>query len=225
MRVLIVEDDQELAAILRRGFEEELWSVAVAHDGAAGRHLALTEDFDLIILDLMLPVIDGVAICSQLRARKRQTPVIMLTARDTIDDRVLGLDAGADDYLVKPFSISELFARIRALMRRVANRTSATLRVGSLTLDPATDFVNFNDRRITLTAREFALMQFFMQNPERVLSRTVILEKVWDSNYEGLSNVVDVYVKTLRQKLEADGEDRLIETIRGRGYRLAESRA
>lgn len=221
MRVLVIEDDRELAAILERGFGEQLWQVQVAHDGETGRYLAMSEDFDLIVLDLMLPALDGIAICSQLRSRRQRTPVIMLTARDSVDDRILGLDAGADDYLVKPFALSELFARIRALMRRVANRTSSTLSVGELTLDPSTDYVVLRDRRITLTAREFALLEFFMQNPDRVLSRTLILEKVWDANYEGLSNVVDVYVKTLRQKLGADASDRLIETIRGRGYRLA----
>lgn len=221
VRVLVVEDDKELASILRRAFAEQLWSVELAHDGGTGRQLALSDDYDLIVLDLMLPVLDGIAICSQLRARTKLTPVIMLTARDTVDDRILGLDAGADDYVVKPFSVGELLARIRALMRRISNRTSATLRVGGLTLDPATDYVAFEDRKIHLTAREFALMQYFMQNPERVLSRTQILENVWDANYDGLSNVVDVYVKTLRQKLESDGDSRLIETIRGRGYRLS----
>jgi DNA-binding response OmpR family regulator len=223
MRVLVVEDDRELAEILRRGLEELLHSVEVANDGETGRHLALTEEFDLVLLDLMLPRVDGVSICTELRARGKLTPVIMLTARDGVDDRILGLDAGADDYVVKPFSMGELFARIRALMRRVENRPESVLRAGELSLDPATDFVLRGDRRIALTAREFALLQYFMQNPGKILSRTLILENVWDSNYEGLSNVVDVYVNSLRNKLEEHGEPRLIATVRGRGYVLQES--
>ncbi len=220
MNVLVVEDDKELAAILQRGLQEQLYAVELAHDGESGRHLALTGDYDLILLDLMLPILDGIAICSQIRSQGLQTPVIMLTARDSVDDRVLGLDSGADDYLVKPFAVSELFARIRSLMRRIASRTTETLSVGELTLDPSTDYIVRDGRESSLTAREFALMQFFMEHPNKVLSRTLILEKVWDANYEGLSNVVDVYVKTLRQKLESDGEDRVIKTVRGRGYLL-----
>ena len=223
MRVLVVEDDTELAAILRRGLEEQLWSVEVAYDGETGRHLALTEDFDLILLDLMLPILDGVSICTQIRSRGKLTPVIMLTARDSVNDRILGLDAGADDYVVKPFSIGELFARIRALMRRIEDRPGTTLHVADLTLDPSTDHVLRGERKIVLTAREFALLLYFMQNPDRVVSRTLILENVWDSNYEGLSNVVDVYVNSLRNKLEAEGESRMIATVRGRGYVLKKS--
>ena len=220
MRVLVVEDDTELAAILRRGLVEQLWSVEVAHDGETGRHLALTEDFDLVLLDLMLPIVDGVTICTHLRSHGKRTPVIMLTARDAVGDRVLGLDAGADDYIVKPFAISELLARVRSLMRRVHDSSGAVLQVGSLTLDPASDFVVRGTRKIPLTAREFALLQYFMQNEDRVLTRTLILEHVWDANYDGLSNVVDVYVNALRNKLEAEGEARVLATVRGRGYVL-----
>jgi DNA-binding response OmpR family regulator len=223
MRVLVVEDDKELAAILRRGLAEQLWSVEVAYDGESGRHLALTEEFDLILLDLMLPVLDGISICSQLRSRGKLTPVIMLTARDAVADRVLGLDAGADDYVLKPFAVSELFARIRALMRRVKERASAILRVGDVSLDPSTDHVIRGKRKIALTAREFALLQYFMQNPGKILSRTLILENVWDANYAGLSNVVDVYINSLRNKLEEKGEPRILETVRGRGYVLRAS--
>ncbi len=223
MRVLVVEDDRELAAILRRGLEEQLCSVEVANDGETARHLALTEDFDLILLDLMLPKVDGVSICTELRTRGKLTPIIMLTARDGIDDRILGLDAGADDYVVKPFSMGELLARVRALMRRMSSRPTSTLRVGELSLDPATNYVMRGNRKIYLTAREFALLQYFMQNPGRILSRTQILENVWDSNYEGLSNVVDVYVNSLRNKLEEQGEPRLIVTVRLRGYVLMET--
>lgn len=220
MRVLVVEDDTELAEILRRGLEEQLYSVQVANEGETGRHYALTEEFDVILLDLMLPGVDGVTICTDLRAQGKLTPVIMLTARDRIDDRILGLDAGADDYVVKPFSMGELLARVRALVRRATMRLTETLRVGELSLDPSTDHVTRGDRKIPLTSREFSVLQYFMQNPNRVVSRTLILENVWDANYEGLSNVVDVYVNSLRNKLEESGEPRLIKTVRGRGYML-----
>ena len=184
MRILVVEADRELADIVRRGLEEQLYSVEVAHDGEDGRHFSMTEGFDLNLLDLMLPKIDGVSVCTELRARWKLTPIIMLTARDRTDDRILGLDAGADDYVVKPFAIGELLARIRALMRRVAERPTSKLQVGELSMDPATDYVVRGDRKIVLTAREFALFQYFMQNPDKILSRTLILENVWDSNYE-----------------------------------------
>ena len=223
MRILVIEDDARFADILRRGLEEQLFSVEVAHDGESGRHLALSEEFDLILLDLMLPVVDGMAVCHAIRAANKLTPIIMLTARDGTDDRIMGLDMGADDYIVKPFSIRELFARIRALMRRVESRPTSALTVGSLRLDPGTNYVQCGEREIPLTAKEFAVLHFFMQHPNAILSRTEILEKVWDSNYDGLGNVVDVYVNYLRRKLEEKGEPRLIGTVRGRGYVLKES--
>jgi DNA-binding response OmpR family regulator len=223
MRVLVVEDDIELADILRRALTEQLYHVDVAHDGESAQHLALSEDFDLVVLDLMLPKIDGLTVCRNLRGAGKTTPVIMLTARDKTDDRILGLDAGADDYLVKPFAMGELFARIRAVIRRVEQQTDEVLRVGLLQLDPHSSFVRRGEREILLTAKEFALMLFFMQRPGRVLTRTEILEHVWDSNYDGFGNVVDVYVNYLRNKLEEQGEGRVIETVRGRGYLLKPS--
>ena len=223
MRVLVVEDDRELAEIVRRGLEEQVITVDIATDGEEGRHLALTEDFDLVLLDLMLPKVDGVTVCTQLRTRGVMTPIIMLTARDGVDDRILGLDAGADDYVIKPFVMGELCARIRALMRRAADRPTSTLRVGELSLDPTTNYVLRGDRKIQLTAREFALLQYFMLNPGKIVSRTDALENIWDSNYEGLSNIVDVYVNSLRNKLESHGERRIIATVRGRGYVLEDS--
>jgi len=223
MKILVVEDDPELADLLRRVLSEKLHRVEVLWEGESARHRALSEEFDLILLDLMIPRLDGIAVCRALRSAGKLPPVIMGTARDRFDDRVLGLDAGADDYLIKPFSLNELFARMRAVRRRVEQRGSEVLRVGALALDPSREYVELNSRKVLLTAKEFALLKFFMQHPNRVLSRADILEHVWDSNFEGLGNVVDVYVNYLRNKLEAEGEPRVLETVRGRGYVLKET--
>jgi len=220
VKVLIVEDDKELSDILRRAFIEKLYSVQIAGDGETAKHLALGEDFDLILLDIMIPKLDGLGVCHAIRSAGKLTPVIMLTARDQVDDRILGLDCGADDYMVKPFAMSELFARIRAVQRRVEHSSTGVLQVGDLSLDPRSNYVELRSRKIPLTAKEFALLTFFMQRPDQILSRTEILENVWDSNYDGLGNVVDVYVNYLRRKLEDGGEPRRIETVWGRGYIL-----
>lgn len=220
MRILVVEDDKELADILHRVLLEKLYTVQIAGDGETGKHLALTEDFDLIMLDIMLPKLDGIGVCHALRRAGKATPVIMLTARDQVDDRILGLDAGADDYVIKPFAMSELFARMRAVLRRGEHHATGVLRAGDLTLDPRANYVELGSRKIPLTAKQFALLTFFMRHPDEVLSRTEILENVWDSNYDGLGNVVDVYVNYLRRKLEEGGEARRIETVWGRGYIL-----
>jgi DNA-binding response OmpR family regulator len=222
VRILCVEDDPELAEILRRALTEQLHTVEVVHDGESARHTALSEDFDLVVLDVMLPKIDGIGVCRALRAAGKLTPVIMLTARDGVDDRVLGLDVGADDYVVKPFAMSELFARIRAVARRAERRTSDVLRVRDLVLDPSTSFVRVGSRVVRLAAKEFALLHYFMQNPGKILSRAQILEHVWDANYDGFGNVVEVYVNYLRNKIE-DGKRRRIETVRGRGYVLRDT--
>jgi len=219
MRILCVEDDPQLADILERALTEQLHTVELVHDGETARHVGLTEDFDLVLLDVMLPKIDGIAVCHAMRAAGKLTPVIMLTARDSVDDRVLGLDAGADDYVVKPFAMSELFARIRAVARRVEQRTSDVLCVGDLSLDPNTSFARVGSKVVSLTAKEFALLYFFMQHPEKILSKTQILENVWDANYDGFGNVVEVYVNYLRNKID-DGRRRRVETVRGRGYVL-----
>ena len=220
MRILVVDDDVELADILRRALTEQLYQVEIAHDGLSAQHIANSEECDLIVLDLMIPEIDGVTVCRNLRDAGKLTPIIMLTARDGTDDRILGLDAGADDYLIKPFSMGELLARIRAVIRRAQQQPDDVLEVGALNLDPRSSYVRRGDRQILLTAKEFALMLFLMQHPDRVLTRTEILENVWDSNYDGFGNVVDVYMNYLRNKLEECGESRIIETVRGRGYIL-----
>lgn len=219
MRVLVVEDDVELASILQRAFTEKLYTVELAYEGESARHLALVHDFALILLDVMIPRVDGVAVCRAIRKAGKLTPVLMLTARDQVNDRILGLDAGADDYLIKPFEMGELFARVRAILRRSANRPTDILCSGSLTLDPRSSHVSIGSAKVDLTAKEFALLQFFLQHPNEILTRSEILENVWDSNYEGLGNVVDVYVNYLRNKL---GLPQRIETIRGRGYLLRE---
>ncbi|MCP4455894.1 MAG: response regulator transcription factor [Planctomycetes bacterium] len=223
MRILVVEDDCEMADILRRVLTEQLYCVEVAHDGETALHMARSEAFDAIVLDWMMPVADGETVCRTLRAEGQKTPVIMVTARDKVGDRIVGLDAGADDYLVKPFSMGELLARIRALLRRAENQTSEVLTVGTLRLDPKSTCIERSGERIELTAKEFALMMFFMRHPNQLVTRTEILENVWDANYEGLGNVVDVYVNYLRNKLGQHGESRAIETVRGRGYILKEA--
>lgn len=220
MRILVVEDDRELATLLQRALVEQLYTVETAWDGESARHLALTEDYDAILLDLMIPRVDGIAVCNAIRKAGKRTPVIMLTARDLISDRVQGLDAGADDYVIKPFALEELLARLRAQIRRGQTRCDNNLHVGQLTLDPRADHVRYGARDITLTAREFALLQFFMLHPDSIVTRSEILENVWDANHDGFGNVVDVYVNYLRNKLESAGEPRIIETVRGRGYVL-----
>jgi two-component system OmpR family response regulator len=220
MRVLVVEDEVKMAGLLRRGLEEEGYAVDTAATGTDGLWAGTENPYDAIVLDVMLPELDGYEVCRQLRARGRWAPVLMLTARDDIPDRVSGLDVGADDYLTKPFSFSELFARLRAVMRRGARERPSVLAVGNLTLDPSTREVERGGTSVGLTAREFALLEYFMRHPGEVLSRTRILEHVWDWAYNGDSNVVDVYVRYLREKVDRPFGVQTIETVRGSGYRL-----
>jgi two-component system OmpR family response regulator len=220
VRVLVVEDEVKMARAIRRGLEQEGYAVDGAATGDDGLHLATEVDYDAIVLDLLLPVLDGFEVCRRLRAAGRWAPVLMLTARDGVADRVEGLDAGADDYLVKPFSFGELLARLRALVRRGSGERPAVLVVGDLRLDPAAHTVERAGRRVSLSAREFAVLEFLMRHPGEVVSRARILEHVWDFNYDGLSNVVDVYVGYLRRKLEQPFGRPLIRTVRGVGYGL-----
>ena len=216
MRVLVVEDDPKLAALLGRGLREEGVATDVTGLGEDALWMAGSTDYDAVVLDVMLPGIDGFEACARLRADGVATPVLMLTARDGIDDRIAGLDGGADDYLVKPFAFGELLARLRALARRGPVQRPTVLEVGSLRLDPATRRVWRGDAEIDLTAREFALLEAFMRRPGEALSRFHLLEAAWDGSYENRSNVIDVYVGYLRQKLGRA----TIETVRGHGYRL-----
>jgi two-component system OmpR family response regulator len=222
MRVLVVEDEVKMAELLRRGLQEEGYAVDVAGGGAEALWLATENPYDVILLDLMLPDADGIETCRRLREKEIWSPVIMVTARDAIEDHVRGLDVGADDYLTKPFSFAELLARIRALLRRPSAERPSVLSIGDLRLDPATRQVWRGDSPIEMTAKEFALLEYFMRNPEQVLSRSRIIEHVWDFAYEGDSNVVDVYVRYLREKIDRPFGKKSLQTVRGAGYRLRE---
>ena len=220
MRILVVDDDRRLCAVIKRGLLEEAYAVDLAYDGEEGEYLAEVNPYDLIILDIMLPIKDGIAVCWELRARKIGTPILMLTAKDAVEDRVKGLDTGADDYLVKPFAFSELLARIRALLRREGVSKSPELRVGDLVLNTLTRQVNRGQRPIELTTKEYVILEYLMRHPKVVVTRTMIEEHAWDYDFDSLSNLVDVYIRRLRRKLDTEGEDSLIQTVRGAGYRL-----
>ena len=220
MRILIVEDEVKMAGLLRRGLLEEGHAVDVAPDGSEALIRAGATDYDAIVLDVMLPGTDGFQVCRKLRQKGVWSPVVMLTARDAVEDRVAGLDTGADDYLTKPFSFAELLARLRALARRGAVERPALLEVGDLRLNPATHEVWRGDAEVQLSVKEFALLEAFMRRPGQVLSRYDLLEHAWDYAYENRSNVVDVYVRYLREKIDRPFGRASIETVRGVGYRL-----
>ncbi len=222
-RILVIEDEVAIARFIERGLIFENYRPVVAHDGHSGLELARDDPPDLVILDWMLPGLDGLEVCKRLR-NAGDVPVLMLTARDDVRDRVQGLDAGADDYLVKPFSFQELLARIRALFRRNAPASRPeVLRFADLTLDTGTRRAQRGERMIDLTAKEYELLELFLRNPRQVLTRDVIFDRVWDYDFGGASNIIEVYVRYLRQKSEADAEPRLIHTVRGVGYVLREA--
>jgi two-component system OmpR family response regulator len=220
MRILVVEDELKMAGLLRRGLHEEGHAVDLAPTGHDALWMARAVEYDAIVLDLMLPGLDGVEVCRRLREGAVWSPVLMLTARDAVEDRVAGLDAGADDYLPKPFSFAELLARLRALARRGATERPATLEVDDLRLDPATRQAWRGAAEVHLSAKEFALLEAFMRRPGQVLSRLDLLEHAWDYAYENRSNVVDVYVRYLREKIDRPFGRASLETVRGAGYRL-----
>jgi len=222
VRVLVVEDEVKMAGLLKRGLEEEGYAVDVAGDGGEALWLSAENTYDAVVLDLMLPDVDGFEVCRKLREAGRWSPVLMLTARDSVGDRVRGLDAGADDYLTKPFSFAELLARLRALVRRGAPERPPLVRASDLELDPATRRVTRDGTTIDLTAKEFALLEYLMRHAGEVLTRTRLIEHVWDFAYDGDSNVVDVYVRYLREKIDRPFSTDSIETVRGAGYRLRE---
>ena len=220
MRILIVEDNRRLNDSLKMSLSEDGYAVDSAFDGYEGEELAELTPYDAIILDVMLPKKDGISICRDLRKRRVKTPILMLTARDAVEDRVLGLDSGADDYLIKPFALTELRARLRALLRRDAPDKSATLSVADLTLDPANHQVDRGGRPIELTAKEFALLEYFMRNPGRLITREMAEDHIWNYDFDGTSNVVDVYIRRLRRKIDDPSPVKLFETVRGAGNRL-----
>jgi len=220
VRVLLVEDDPKLGGVLRQGLTEHGFVVDVSADGGIGLERALTTDYDAIVLDLMLPGRGGLEVLRELRQRGRPTPVLVLTARSSVDDRVRGLDLGADDYLAKPFDFRELLARLRSLTRRPPVEPGATLKVADLELDPVGRVVRRRGRRIDLTAKEFSLLEYLMRRRGAVVTRNMILNHVWDLEYEGGSNLVDVYINYLRGKIDKDFRPKLIHTVRGAGYVL-----
>jgi heavy metal response regulator len=218
MRILIVEDEKKVAGFIKKGLEEETYAVDIASDGEEGLHLGEQNPYDLIILDLMLPKINGLDILSHLRAKKIETPILLLTAKDSVDDKVEGLNQGADDYLTKPFAFSELLARIRVLLRRGKTESKTTLEIADLTLDLVSHKVNRGNEEIELTGKEYSLLEYFMRNQEKVLTRTMIAEHVWDYNFDTFTNVIDVYVNHLRKKIDKNFPAKLLHTLRGVGY-------
>ncbi|UCC30839.1 MAG: response regulator transcription factor [Phycisphaerales bacterium] len=220
MRILVVEDNLKMASVIRQSLTESAYAVDVANAGHDGEHMAATEPYDLVILDVMLPDQDGIQTCKNLRRRGVKSPVLMLTALSTTSDKVKGLDAGADDYLTKPFEVDELLARVRALLRRGDAQESSRLKFADIEMDLLTRTVTRAGQKIRFTAKEFALLEYFLRNPNRVLTRTSIGEHVWDMNFDSNSNVIDVYVSMLRRKLDRGFNQRLIHTVIGTGYSL-----
>jgi len=220
MRILLVEDNHRLNSSLKMSLVDDGYAVDSAFDGEEGQSLAEMTAYDAIILDIMLPKKDGLQVCHELRNNRINVPILMLTARDTVDDRVLGLDSGADDYLVKPFAIQELRARLRALLRRDASDKTGILAVQDLKLDPAEHRVERAGRQIALTAKEFALLEYLMRNANRLITREMAENHIWDYDFNSTSNVVDVYIRRLRRKVDDPFDAKLLETVRGAGYRL-----
>ncbi|MFH0892515.1 MAG: response regulator transcription factor [Candidatus Falkowbacteria bacterium] len=220
MTILVVEDEVKITRFIKKGLEMEHYTVDVAYDGKEGLEKAEINSYDLIILDIMLPKLDGIEVCKKLRENKVETPIIMLTARDTVDDRVRGLDAGADDYLVKPFAFGELVARIRALLRREKTIKTTKLQVGDLSLDPATHEVFRGGKEIQLSSKEYRLLDYMMRRPGLVCTRTMIGEHIWGYNFTDDSNVIDVYISYLRRKVDSGFKSRLIHTVRDVGYKI-----
>jgi len=220
MRILLVEDNRRLSMSLKLSLVDDGYAVDTAYDGIEGQELAEMTPYDVIILDIMLPKRDGYEVCKELRQQRVNTPILMLTARDAIEDRVKGLDSGADDYLVKPFAIAELHARLRALLRREAPDKTGIITVADLSIEPATHYVVKNGVRIELTAKEYSLLEYLLRNPNRLVTREMAQNHVWSYDYDGASNVVDVYIRRLRRKVDEPFEIKLIETVRGVGYRI-----
>lgn len=223
MRVLVIEDDRRISAVIKKGLTEDGFAVDTAFDGEEGQYLAESESYDLIILDLMLPKVDGITICKELRAKNIKTPILMLTAKTTVEDRVAGLDSGADDYLTKPFAYMELRSRVHALIRRSKQEASPILKIVDLELDPIKHKVIRAGKSLSLTPKEFAVLELLLRHKDEVVTRTMITEHVWDYNFDSMSNVVDVFVAALRRKVDKGAKIQLLHTIHGVGYKVSES--
>lgn len=222
MRILVIEDDKKVAGFIKKGMEEETYAVDVAYDGEEGLYLGEENQYDMIVLDYMLPKLDGMEVLTRLRKKKVNTPVLMLTAKGSVEDRVDGLNKGADDYLTKPFAFSELLARIRVLLRRGKAEGKTVLQCNNLTLDLLSHKVKRGNEEIELTSKEYSLLEYFMRNQGRVLTRTMISEHVWDYNFDTFTNVIDVYINHLRKKIDKNYPKKLVHTLRGVGYVMKE---
>ncbi|MBN2645847.1 MAG: response regulator transcription factor [Desulfuromonadaceae bacterium] len=222
MKVLVVEDEKKVASFIKRGLEEENFAVDIAANGEEGLYMAESNHYDLILMDVMLPKKDGLTVIKELRDKEITTPILCLTAKDSVEDIVSGLDSGSDDYLTKPFAFAELLARVKALVRRGVKDRGAEIFFSDLRLDPVTHKVWRSDKEIDLTAKEYGLLEYFMRNPNQVLTRTMIAEHVWDYTFDSFTNIIDVYVNYLRKKIDKDFSKKLIHTIRGVGYVLKE---
>lgn len=222
MRILIIEDELKLSNNIKQGLIESGFAVDQAFDGEEGQYLTESEEYDAVVLDVMLPKIDGVSLCKELRKKQIKTPILMLTAKARLDDKVEGLDAGADDYLTKPFEFAELKSRINALLRRSHNQAETVITIGDLVVDPKSHKVERNNEAISLTAKEFAILEFLARHKGEVMTRTQILEHTWDYNFDTMSNIVDVFIATLRKKVDGNSKKKLLHTVRGVGFKLSE---
>ncbi len=223
MKILVVEDEKKVAAFIKKGLEEDNFKVELAYDGEKGEERATESTFDLIILDILMPKKDGLTMLEELRAKHISTPVLMITAKGSVEDKVRGLDSGADDYLVKPFAIAELLARVRSLLRRGGLEKLTTLAIANLTLDLVSHKAIRGGKTIELTAKEYTLLEYFMRNTNKVLSRTIISEHIWNYNFDTGTNIIDVYINHLRNKVDGEFEKKLIHTVRGVGYMMKAS--
>jgi heavy metal response regulator len=224
MRILLIEDEKKVARFIKKGLEEEHYAVDAAYDGETGLYMTEINEYDLVVLDLMIPKIDGLEVLKRIRGNKNNVPILVLTAKDTVEDIVKGLDSGCDDYLTKPFEFKEFLARIRALLRREKAEKEPALKIADLTLSLVTHKVTRGEKEVELTSKEYALLEYFMRNPDKVLTRTLISEHVWDYHFDSMTNVIDVYVNYLRKKIDKGFEPKLIHTIRGVGYTLSVDR-